>query len=358
MVTPQQASEIIEAAFRRQVQNDKKVNNAFLLVRSEQLGVNLNIAEGQTEGKPSHPQQPNYMASVGKLFTSTIIGLLVEEGKLDFEDTIEKYLDEELMNGLHVYKGKDYSGEIRIHHLLNQSSGLYDVFWPFVDKLLKDPEMNMTPIEAIKWGKAYMKPRFRPGRKHYYSDTNYYLLGLIIEQVLQKQFHEVLHQYIYLPLGMKNAFMLGYSQPEKKSEHPMAGFFLNGVDFSQIPGYPGLDYTGGGVVAPLDELHIFMKSLVNFHLVKEPTLNRMLTDDFRRGIGIRYGYAIWKFVTIPLIMPSKFNCWGCVGATGAFMFYHPRTDSYIIGNFNDVSYMSKALQFMLMKIVKTMNKID
>jgi D-alanyl-D-alanine carboxypeptidase len=54
-------------------------------------------------------------------------------------------------------------------------------------------------------------------------------------------------------------------------------------------------------------------------------------------------------------MPEKYSCWGCVGVTGAFMFYHPKTDAYLIGNFNDVSYKSKGLRFML-KVIKELNR--
>jgi len=70
----------IEAHFRKQVQGDKNVKNAYLLVHSEKLGVNLNIAEGRTGDFKAHPQQPNHMASVGKLFTATVIGILNDKG--------------------------------------------------------------------------------------------------------------------------------------------------------------------------------------------------------------------------------------------------------------------------------------
>ena len=55
-------------------------------------------------------------------------------------------------------------------------------------------------------------------------------------------------------------------------------------------------------------------------------------------------------------MPEKYNCWGCVGVTGAFMFYHPGLDAYLIGNFNDVSYKSKGLKFMI-KVIKKLLKV-
>ncbi|MFO7525061.1 MAG: serine hydrolase domain-containing protein, partial [Ignavibacteriaceae bacterium] len=189
----------IESAFRQQVQNDKKVKNAYLLVHSEKSGIHLNIAEGKTDGFDAHPQQPNHLASVGKLFTAVLIGILYDKGNLSFDDKISKYLDKELMNKLHVYNGKDYSEEIEIRHLLNQSSGLNDVFYHLWKKLVKEPQI-ITPREAAIWGKENLKPKFKPGKKHFYTDTNYYLLGLIIENITGKQFHEVLHQYLFEPL--------------------------------------------------------------------------------------------------------------------------------------------------------------
>jgi D-alanyl-D-alanine carboxypeptidase len=66
----------IESHFRKQVQNDRKIKNAYLLVESEKLGVKLNIAEGKTGDFDAHPKQPNHLASVGKLFTATVIGIL------------------------------------------------------------------------------------------------------------------------------------------------------------------------------------------------------------------------------------------------------------------------------------------
>lgn len=352
--------ENIESVFRKQVLNDKKVKNAYLLVNSEKLGVDINIAEGSTGEMQANPLQANHLASVGKLFTATIIGMLYDQGLLDFDDRIAGYLDSDLMNGLHVYKGNDYSGDITIKHLLKQTSGLNDVFFPLLKKMIGNPHLNMTVMDALEWGKANLKPVGKPGQRHFYTDTNYYLLGLIIESITQKPFHEAVHEMIFKPLGMENAYINGYSEPETKAQYPPGNIYLYDLNFIDDKRIALIDYAGGGVVAPLSEYLIFMKSLVNCQLVKEATLNKMIYDDIKMGfpaIGFDYGYSIWKPKAIPLLLSEKFFCWGCVGVTGAFMFFHPKTETYLIGTFNDKSYTSKALRFMLRKVIKPILKI-
>jgi len=350
----------IEKSFRKQVKNDKTVKNAFLLVSSDKLNIDIKIAEGKTGHIEANPQQPNHLASVGKLFTATIIGMLHDKDKLSFDDKIMKYIDDELMHNLHVFKGKDYSNDITICHLLNQTSGLADVFFPLYEKMVNDSSMRITTRDAIVWGKQNLTPKSKPGEKHLYTDTNYYLLGLIIESITGKPFQEVLHQLIFKPLGMKHAYTNNFSKPEEPSIYPTAEAMINNVDFTKVEGIAPLDHAGSSVIAPLEEYLIFMKALVNNKILKEETLKRMIADDRPMGfpaLGINYGYSIWKFVAVPFVMPSKFNCWGCVGVTGAFMFYHPKTESYIIGTFNDSSYKTKALRFMLSKVINNLLKM-
>lgn len=347
--------EKIESKFRQQVQHDSKVENAYLLVHAEKLDVDINIAEGKTGDIPANPQQANHLASVGKLFTATLISMLYDSGHLSFEDKIEKYLDANLMRGLHVYRGKDFSGDIHIKHLLKQTSGLNDVFTPLFKKMVNNPSLELTVREALEWGKSNLKPVGKPGQKHFYTDTNYYLLGLIIEAITGQPFQDVLHDMILEPLQMDNAYVHSYSKPKNTPLHPPANIYLDNTNFIENERVGKIDYAGGGVVAPLAEFLLFMKALVNGRLVKEATLQQMINDDVKMGfpaIGFEYGYSVWKPKAIPLLMPKKYFCWGCVGITGAFMFFHPQTEGYIIGTFNDNSYTSKALRFMLTNIIK------
>ncbi len=343
----------IKNLFRKTVQKDTRLKNAYLLVHSENAGIHINSAEGMTGDVLANPDQPNYMASCGKLFTATITGILHEKGKLSFNDSIAGYLDQELAKNLHVHKGKDYTGEIHIRHLLNQTSGLPDDFWPLVPKLLADPDFSITPQEAVTWAKNHLRPRFPPGTGYTYTDTNYHILGLIIEHVTGMPFHEVLKEYIYAPLMMKHSSMLQSSEPIEKSPYPVAGFYHRGIKLNEMKGFAGLDYAGGGVVAPTEDLLKFMKALVSYALVTQDTLETMMNDKAKFSVNFDYGYGIWQLKPIPLLIPKKFVSWGVLGSTGAFMFYHPALDAYLIGNFNDSAYERKSVRFMM----KIMNEL-
>lgn len=339
----------IESLFRKQVKKDKNIRNAYLYVHSAKTGLTLTIADAhdsQRQRTNPDPNQPVYMASVGKLFTSVIVAQLHDRGKLRFDDPISQHLDSDLINGLHLYKGHDYSEDIQIRHLLNQTSGLPDNFYPLFDKLLADKAMQITPRESVIWAKENLKPKARPGRKCGYTDTNYHLLGLTVEAVCKKPFHEVLKELIFDPLDMNQSYMLHYSKAEFPSEHEEAGFYFKDTRLNDIPGFAGLDYSGGGVVAPMLDLGKFMQALTSGGLVSDGTFQTMMNDKALLYPGWDYGYAIWQVRPIPILLPARYRSWGVLGATGAFMFYHPETQATIIGSFNHESWQRKCVRFM------------
>jgi D-alanyl-D-alanine carboxypeptidase len=352
------AAEQISARFHKLVSSDPRIHNAHLLVHSERNGLHLNLAAGgQMIGAESavHTGQPVFMASVGKLFTAVLVALLAEQGKLSFDAKLADFLEPGLLEGLHVFKGVDYSREIRLKHLLNHTSGLPDYFEDkpekgpgMLERVLGDPDQEYTPREIVTWSKENLKPRFPPGAGFHYSDTGYYLLGLTVEAVTSVQFHEALSRFIFEPLEMKQACLLGHSRPQEESPHPIAGVFFGDTN---VVGYRSLsvDYAGGGVTAPLEDLLKFMSALAQGRLLSAETFRRM-DDCAKFTIGIDYGYGMMKIRTVPILMPAKYNCWGNAGSTGAFMFYHPGQDAYLIGSLNQFRYHAKGIRFMLRAI--------
>lgn len=357
------AQALIEDYFRKKVQKDSKIHNAYLLVHSEKLGIHLNIAEGLTGQMSANAQQPYYIASVSKLFTAVIIGILVEKAMISYEDPISSYLDNNRLNNLHIYKGKEYTNEIRIKHLLNHTSGLNDFVEDkpkqgksMIDMIMNETSRTWTPQEAIEWSKSNLRSHFPPGKGFHYSDTGYHLLGLIIEHITTKPFHEVLRQYIYEPLGMNHSYFGHYSEPIVANEYPVAHLFVGKQNIIDFPSFSFM-YAGGGIVATVEDSLKFMKALVNYEILTEKTIEIMKNDWARFFIGIDYGYGLMNFTTVPLLMPQKYNVWGNAGSTGSFMFYHVATDSYLIGSLNQFRYHRKGIRLML-KIIDILLQCD
>lgn len=360
------ASEQITARFQKFARSDPKIHNAYLLVHSDRNGFHLNLAEGETETGPgsslrAHPEQPVFMASVGKLFTAVLVAMLYEQGKLSFEDPVATYLDPDLVEGLHVFKGQDYSRQIQLKHLLNHTSGLHDYFEDkpasgtgMIERLLNEPERAYTSREIVAWSAQNLKSHFPPGQGFHYSDTGYHLLGLAVEAVTSMPFHAALSRYIFEPLGMKHAFLLQHSEPLEACPHPIAGVYFGNTN---VAGYRSMsmDYAGGTVTAPLEDLLKFMQALVQGKLLDAVTFRRMMTDCARFSVGIDYGYGLMKIRAVPLLMPARYACWGNAGVTGAFMFYHPGQDAHLIGSFNQFRYHAKGVRFML-RVIDTLVK--
>lgn len=159
--------------------------------------------------------QPYFIASTTKLFTTAIILRLRAEGKLNLDDKISKYIDKSILLGLHIYKGKDYSQELTIKHLLSHTSGLPDYFQgkgtsgkSLENEITENIDQFWTFEQAIERTKK-MTPLFAPGTKGKanYSDANFQLLGKIIENITHKSYAENCREFIIQPLGLTKTYL-------------------------------------------------------------------------------------------------------------------------------------------------------
>jgi len=357
-----QAQTSITALFKNTVRKDAKIHNAYLLVHSDKLGIRLNLAEGATGDMPAEANQPFYIASISKLFTSVLIGILVEKGLMAYDDPISSYVDQALLTNLHVYMGTDYTNEIRIKHLLNHTSGLHDFFEDkprrgksFIDLIFDEPSRAWTPESVIHWAKDHLTPHFPPGQKFHYSDTGYHLLGLAIQQATSMPLHAALRHYIFEPLDMHHSYLSNYAEPLVKSEYPVARLYGRNID---ITGYSSLSmmFAGGGIVSTTADMLKFMKAITRHELIGARTFERM-KDWAKFFPGIDYGYGLMHFKTVPVLMPQKYNGWGNAGSSGTFMFYFPAIDTYIIGGLNQFRHQRKGMRLMF-KIVNVLDRLS
>src|SRR5690625_1457894 len=102
----------LEQQFQKFVKK-AKLDNTYLLVDSDKHGVHVKIANGETNGSPAHPDQPYYISNVDKMFISVLTAILEQDGKLSYEDTIDTYLEKELVQDLHIIKFINYSFGIK-----------------------------------------------------------------------------------------------------------------------------------------------------------------------------------------------------------------------------------------------------
>lgn len=353
----------IERFFQQKMKRDPKIHSAYLRVYSEKHGIDINLAAGN---EAANPQQPYYIASVSKLFTSVLFGQLVEQGICSYEDNISRYLEEDLLKGLHIYKDKDYTNEIKIKHLLNHTSGLHDFVEDkpvkgksMPDLLVDEPNRTWTPLEVIHWAKENMKTHFPPGKGFHYSDTGYHLLGFIIEKITGLPFYELLRKNIIEPLDMKHSHFTR-TEPVEASPYEVAKLYMRNTDITNSKSLSIL-YAGGGVVSTTADLLTFMRALVQYKILKKETIETMKNDCGRFFLGIDYGYGVMNIRTVPVFMPAKYNSWGNAGSTGSVMFYHPATDAYIIGTMNQFGYGQKGIRLMLQivdKLLKATKKVE
>lgn len=144
------------------------------------------------------------LASVSKTFTAMGIVLLEKQGKLKYDDPIEKYIPE-----LAFY------GKITLRNLLNHTSGLPDYMELFEEKW--DKTKFATNQDIVKeFAKHQPKLLFPIGEKYEYSNTGYALLGLIIEKVSKQTFGDFLAKNIFKPLKMNASLVYrGKYKPQK-----------------------------------------------------------------------------------------------------------------------------------------------
>jgi len=356
-LTVPEAEEKLQTYLDKVVSRDSQLINAVLLVDSKNNGLHWTGASGFADpdnGSIMTPQHPFLSASVTKSFTSVIIAMLKEKGLLAFEDLIALYLSEDIISSLHVLDDEDYSGTIRIQHLLGHTSGLpdYFTFQPksgsgFIDLLLEDPSHFWTPEEMIEFSKEKMAPLFEPGEGFHYADTNYQLLGLIIEKVTGKELNEVFQEYIWDPLEMSHTYLLLRSEPDDTDTPELAHVIVEGVDATHFTSLSAA-WADGGIVSTVEDLRTFMYALVQNLLIQNETLLEM-QEWLPYERGIYYGFGFMKFA-LPELAPALRNypdIWGHAGSTGSYLYYCPELDTIIAGTMNQTKYEENHIRILI-----------
>lgn len=255
-----------------------KFSGAVLVARGDKVllskGYGLANREHNVENTP---QTVFRLGSMTKPFTAIAIMQLVEEGRVSVEDTASQYFPD-FPNGQ----------IITIHHLLSNTSGIPDYI------TLPEYELIMTHRKSVNELIALFhdKPlQYRPGVDFNYSNSNWVLLGAIIEQVRGESYAGVIRKHIFEPAGMAYS---GYTWEQPFIKHRANGYIDTGtgivnaavVDESTMHG-------AGALYSTVEDLYRWDRALYDEELLRQATLQQMFTPvQTINGQGYGYGWTI------------------------------------------------------------------
>lgn len=235
------------------------------------------------------------IGSITKTFTGTVILQLAQEGKLRLDDPVAKY-QPEVLNGAHI----------TLRELLAMRSGLYNYTDDshFIQEWIAHPEKVWTPQELVAIAFKHA-PSFAPGTKYHYSNTNFILLGMIIEQLTGRPVEQVFQQRIFAPLGMSGTLLpartsatlptpyaQGYEKPLPTSQKP--GTNPPGKLANMTFWNPSWGWTAGSAISTAHDLAIWVKALATGKLLSPAMQKERLTWS-TIAKSDRYGLAVADF---------------------------------------------------------------
>ncbi len=232
--------------------------------------------------------------SISKTFTAVMILRLAQSHQLDLDDPISKWLPN--------YENID--PQITIRNLLNHTSGIYNYTEsPIIDELIADGTRNWSPEEILSFVEP---PLFQKDEGWSYSNSNYTLLGLIIEAVTRDSAHEFLRQTITESISLENTFFPPHDNlPDATLAHPWmedsSGQLADASGEPRNSFYTGA-WVAGAIHSSSADIAKFGRSIFNGTLVDSNSLAEMkefipINSQVFPHVG-GYGLGLMQFLTI------------------------------------------------------------
>ena len=257
-------------------------------------------ASGVSSTYPAVPITPDMLFGIGsntKALVSTTILQLADEGLLSLDDSLGRWLTPH----------PNITGSVTIRQLLNMTSGLFDYLndsGKEGDSVFANPTRYWTPEEIIT---TFVGPPHRPpGGPYSYCNTDYVLLGMIINRITDSSVSAQLRRRIFAPLALDRTFLAA----EEPLVPPVADPWDGGADFSAMPitAHYSILWTAGGVMSTAENMARWGKALYEGSLLSQTSLDQMLsfipasgggTTGFNwtgYGLGVRAGSFLGKNV--------------------------------------------------------------
>jgi D-alanyl-D-alanine carboxypeptidase len=256
------------------------------------LATGFSNLETKTQMKPSDLM---LAGSVGKTYAAAVALQLVKEGKINLDDRIEKYLGQEKW-----FSRLPNAKDITVRQLMNHTSGL--VRYEFKDQFTKDLTANPDKVWKPEELLAYLldeKAAFEAGKGWDYSDTNYIVLGMIIEKVTGKKYYDEAKRRVLKPLKFEKTF----PQDRREIKNLVQGYAgdknpFGGTDAMIAGGKfainPQFEWTGGGMVSNAEDLARWAKAMYEGKAFDASLLPQMLEGVAAPMLGreTKYGLGV------------------------------------------------------------------
>jgi D-alanyl-D-alanine carboxypeptidase len=258
-------------------------------------------ASGKADLKNGLDLKPCNITRTGstvKTFTAVTIFKLAEEGKLNLDEKASVYLPSSLIKNI------NNAGEATIRQLLNHSSGIYNYIQnlQFQTASTNDLIKEWKPEELLDY--ARNKPAyFSPGEDVTYSNTNYILLGKIIEAIEGKPFYEVFKEKLFLPLNLS---LTSFAATDPVPLGIIQGYvdLYSNLGVINATYYSGWDYytADGGLISNPYDLFVFLKSVMDKEIINSESFDEMTQwiapeNQDPEFFDIYYGSGLFKIDT-------------------------------------------------------------
>jgi len=269
--------------------------------------VTVRAGYGDVAAKTPVPANARFrIASATKTFVSATLLQLVGEGRLSLDDTVEQHLPG-------VVDGHGYDGtRITVRQLLQQTSGLPE-FLLAMPQLFTEEGFQahrfdeVSPRQAVALALT-QAPTFAPGTSWGYSNTNYVLAGMVIEQVTGNPWQQEVRERIVRPLGLRHTTLpgsstdipgphaVGYERYPGAGATPEDPRYGEAIDATELnPSWAG---AAGEIISTTDDLNTFLRALAGGRVLRpaqwvEMTSTVPASEEFRTNWpGARYGLGI------------------------------------------------------------------
>ena len=315
----------------------------------------VSLASGFSDIEKQTPLSTSHLlmqGSVGKTYVSAIALKLIKDGKLDLNEKVVVYLGH-----LDWYKKIPNAATITVRQIMNHSSGVmrYEFKPDFLKDLNANPTKHWKPEELLKYVLGE-KASFAAGEGWEYSDTNYILLGMIIEHLTRKKYYDLLNENILKPFKLINTkptdkiILPGIAQgyAGKENEFGLKEKVIN-EDGSFIIN-PQFEWTGGGIYSTTEDLAKWGKLLYEGKLCDTAL---MIKDAVAAKLGrdAKYGLGV---IIRPTAQGISYGHSGFFPGYLTELFYFPDKQLCIAAQSNTSDF--KNLKMGLVKVINEMVK--